>query len=219
MRTRFFYCSLYWLLNYFHYTCPAGFVCMRPWKGGWPIAVGAKFRSGEKEGMCHVFSGFCLSLGKHRWNKQGQIMSNLVMLRGWKAKNEGMWLSAWYVALCGRAAVSQICWVLWPCSCQSDLLGFVAVQLSAWYVGLRGRAAVSLICWALWPCGCQAILYILSPPRYISIGEPSSALDDLKKRSYHTASSCALRYTWQLVFKPEAIGIVRNPQECALCAI
>ena len=42
-----------------------------------------------------------------------------------------------YVGLCGRMAVSLICWALWPCDRQSD-------------VGLCGRAAVSLICWALW---------------------------------------------------------------------
>ena len=30
----------------------------------------------------------------------------------------------------GRVAVSLICWALWPCGCQSDMLGFVAVRLS-----------------------------------------------------------------------------------------
>ena len=28
------------------------------------------------------------------------------------------------------AAVSLICWASWPCGCQSDMLGFVAVRLS-----------------------------------------------------------------------------------------
>ena len=72
-------------------------------------------------------------------------------------------------------AVSLICLALWPCGCQSDMLGFgsrvaislicwvlVAVWLSVWYVGLwwpcgcqsdilgfGGRVAISLICWAL----------------------------------------------------------------------
>ena len=46
------------------------------------------------------------------------------------------------VVIC--AAVSLICWALWPCGCQSDTLGFVSC------------AAVNLICWALWPCGCQS---------------------------------------------------------------
>ena len=41
-------------------------------------------------------------------------------------------------------AVSLICWTLWPCGCQSDMLGF------------GGHVAVSLICWALWPYGCQS---------------------------------------------------------------
>ena len=41
-------------------------------------------------------------------------------------------------------AVSLICWALWPCGCQSDMLGF------------GGHVAVSLICWALWPYGCQS---------------------------------------------------------------
>ena len=55
-----------------------------------------------------------------------------------------VWLSVWYVGLCGRMAVSLICWALWPCGCQSDMLGF------------GGHVAVSLICWALWPYGCQS---------------------------------------------------------------
>ena len=72
-------------------------------------------------------------------------------------------------------AVSLICWALWLCGCQSDMLGFVAVygcqsamlgfvavygcqsdmlgfvtlRLSVLYVGLCGFWAVSLICWAL----------------------------------------------------------------------
>ncbi|CAI8012313.1 hypothetical protein GBAR_LOCUS7913 [Geodia barretti] len=41
-------------------------------------------------------------------------------------------LSVWYFGL----AVSLICWALWPCGCQSDMLGFVAVRLSVLYVGL-----------------------------------------------------------------------------------
>ena len=40
--------------------------------------------------------------------------------------------------------------------CQSDMLGFVAVQLSVRYVGLCGCVAVSPICWALWPYYCQS---------------------------------------------------------------
>ena len=41
--------------------------------------------------------------------------------------------------LCGCMAVSLICWALWPYGCQSDMLGFVAVQLS-----MLGFVAVQL---------------------------------------------------------------------------
>ena len=33
-------------------------------------------------------------------------------------------------------AVSLICWALWPCGCQSDMLGFVAMWLSVSYVAV-----------------------------------------------------------------------------------
>ena len=45
-------------------------------------------------------------------------------------------------------AVSLICWALWPCGCQSDMLGF------------GGHVAVSLICWALWLYGCQSDMWL-----------------------------------------------------------
>ena len=41
-----------------------------------------------------------------------------------------MAVSLIYVGLCGCTAVSLICWALWPCGCQSDMLGFVAIWLS-----------------------------------------------------------------------------------------
>ena len=46
----------------------------------------------------------------------------------------------------GHAAVSLICWGLWLCGCQSDMLGFdghVAISL-----GFGGHVAISLICGA-----------------------------------------------------------------------
>ena len=34
------------------------------------------------------------------------------------------------VGLCGHVTVSLICWALWSCDCQSDMLGFVGAILS-----------------------------------------------------------------------------------------
>ena len=43
-------------------------------------------------------------------------------------------------------AVSLICWALWPCGCQSDMLGFVAVWLYGCQSDLLGFVAVHCQC-------------------------------------------------------------------------
>ena len=56
------------------------------------------------------------------------------------------------LGLCGHVTVSLICWALWSCDCQFDMLGFDVT------VGLCGHVTVSLICWALWSCDCLDML-------------------------------------------------------------
>ncbi len=70
-----------------------------------------------------------------------------------------VWLYGHQFDVLSYVTVSLICWALWSCDRQSDMLGFVVVWLSVWYVGLCGCMTVSLICWALWSCVRQSAVF------------------------------------------------------------